>query len=619
MHISLTSDHLTSTADPKVCRHALHRFLFALCSCAAAEYELAREAEGYLVEFRDLHALLAAVRRALLDAWRLVLSDSLLKQLEHLERQEGGDAAAGARLAAGAGGSAEQGPQPQQQKQQLGSSFQQWLLQQQAELALAGLPLPASSGGRVSGHQQAGPLSGPAAASAPAAAGSGCRQRAGGSGWQLAGAKHKLASRLVRYNGATAVALAEPFAAAEGVPTGRPLVNSGSGNLAIASAASDGAAGSKRMRAGERTFATQKEQPQQLQEQAWQASTGACGAQVLARLHPLQRQLEKEPVQQQGRQLGQLQQQHLMQPRREMSSDDAVDALISSWQPLQQLLPRQQATAGSRRWGAAARVTTALTAEEQQLLNGAAAPASRRRLQQRTQSAPPHRRQHKRTVRVWQALPSSRHGAVGKEPLPDGAACRAAAAAGDVQPRLLPTQLLQQLATAAGQPDSRASPPAVKHGSAALAAPEVAGSAASVTGAGQPAALPAVLPAPEQPLPDFLRPDAGLDMLLASWRRPAGSQLAAAAVNGSQAAASGGGSGGGSILTLEALAASVFAQLKPAALTRQQLAAGRALQQVDSKFIPVVAGSLLVLVDQHAAGGCATALVGWCSGGYSAG
>lgn len=56
------------------------------------------------------------------------------------------------------------------------------------------------------------------------------------------------------------------------------------------------------------------------------------------------------------------------------------------------------------------------------------------------------------------------------------------------------------------------------------------------------------------------------------------------------------------ILTLEALAAASFVQLAPGTLSREQLAAGRALRQVDRKFIPLQAGSLLALVDQHAAG-----------------
>ncbi|KAL4853064.1 Proteasome subunit alpha type-2 [Chlorella vulgaris] len=56
-----------------------------------------------------------------------------------------------------------------------------------------------------------------------------------------------------------------------------------------------------------------------------------------------------------------------------------------------------------------------------------------------------------------------------------------------------------------------------------------------------------------------------------------------------------------SVLSLEAVSSAAFAELKPATLTRQHLAAGRVLQQVDSKFLAVASGSILLLVDQHAA------------------
>ena len=45
-----------------------------------------------------------------------------------------------------------------------------------------------------------------------------------------------------------------------------------------------------------------------------------------------------------------------------------------------------------------------------------------------------------------------------------------------------------------------------------------------------------------------------------------------------------------------------FLRVRPSALTREQLRAARTLPQVDNKYVPVVCGSLLALVDQHAAG-----------------
>ena len=62
-----------------------------LCSCAPAEHALAHEGEGEgeggecSVEFRDWPALLWAVHHAVLAAWRPVLSNALLLQLEQLE------------------------------------------------------------------------------------------------------------------------------------------------------------------------------------------------------------------------------------------------------------------------------------------------------------------------------------------------------------------------------------------------------------------------------------------------------------------------------------------------------------------------------------------------------
>ncbi|KAL4436600.1 hypothetical protein ABPG75_003739 [Micractinium tetrahymenae] len=118
-------------------------------SCPPSEYELSHEADGAVVHLRSWEPLLGCVRHALLAAWRLALSNSLLRELERLE---GGEAGGTAEAGAAAG------------KQQ----------QQQATEAAAG----AGNGGR--------------------------RGVSGGSGRQRTGAKHSLASRLVRYNAVTA-------------------------------------------------------------------------------------------------------------------------------------------------------------------------------------------------------------------------------------------------------------------------------------------------------------------------------------------------------------------------------------------------------------------------------
>lgn len=57
-----------------------------------------------------------------------------------------------------------------------------------------------------------------------------------------------------------------------------------------------------------------------------------------------------------------------------------------------------------------------------------------------------------------------------------------------------------------------------------------------------------------------------------------------------------------SILSLDDLASGVFARLCPSKLNRADIKAARALHQVDSKFVPVVCGSMLAMIDQHAAG-----------------
>ena len=60
--------------------------------------------------------------------------------------------------------------------------------------------------------------------------------------------------------------------------------------------------------------------------------------------------------------------------------------------------------------------------------------------------------------------------------------------------------------------------------------------------------------------------------------------------------------GDGPVLSLAAVAAATFTQVRPAALCRADLTSGVALNQLDTKFIPVVCGSVLAIVDQHAAG-----------------
>lgn len=56
------------------------------------------------------------------------------------------------------------------------------------------------------------------------------------------------------------------------------------------------------------------------------------------------------------------------------------------------------------------------------------------------------------------------------------------------------------------------------------------------------------------------------------------------------------------ILALDGLAADVFARLTPSILDRADLTGARALHQVGFKFVPIICGTVLAIVDQHAAG-----------------
>lgn len=428
-----------------------------------------------------------------------------------------------------------------------GNSFQQWL-EGQAEAAL---PTSWGSRGRSGGPVQR--------ASAPvpllAAANSDSRgQRASGGGRLLPGAKHALVSRLVRYNSATAAPAQRSWAA------GAPGSGTSTAHIGIHYAAQ------------------QLGDMQAYETRPWHpGGPASCGGQVLASLVPWQQQANQQQQQQQwlpdaaagtppwdltgpldgGRRSGNdwalqdpqpvnpLQDARWAQPSRE--GEAGLCAL--SYRP-----PQHQASGRSE----GRQTYSVLTAEEQALLRSAAAAGPGQAGRQRAQSAPPHARLRRR-------VPPIR------------------------QPRFTAAPALVAVSG---------------EGSGATAAAAIP-SAPACAAVQQEAPLRAA----GRPVPSFLHPGAGgLGELLGPWRRP-GRKAAAARPSAVAAAPALGGAGfaGPSILTLEALSAAVFAQLKPASLSRQQLGAARALCQVDSKFVPIMHGSLLALVDQHAAGQVAAA------------
>jgi hypothetical protein len=105
----------------------------------------------------------------------------------------------------------------------------------------------------------------------------------------------------------------------------------------------------------------------------------------------------------------------------------------------------------------------------------------------------------------------------------------------------------------------------------------------------------------QQQQQDAAVPSRGMASLLASWR---GGAYAGAA--------------GAQVLDTQAIAASLCADLAPGDVSREQMQRARALEQIDRKFVPVVCGSTLALVDQHAAGGWVGGWVGW-GGGWGGG
>lgn len=683
------------------------------CSCCPSQYELVHEAEGELVQFRSWEPLLAAVQHSLLAAWRLTLSNSLLKQLEQLEggRAAGGAAAEGAAPAVPAAGTTQPSHQP-------GSTLHQdWLQDRQGQdsfnafQARAAAAVAARAAATAAAERAAGPPSG-----------SSGRQRGWSGSQKLSGAKHTLASRLVRYNCATAL----PF----GASGSSSVAGAGSGPLfgpqpqqqvhrgeiwegsdAWATSQTIGVQQQQQPAVtGELAAATQQQQEQQHCEgqqrinqqrrepvlqplsvqvasraQMWpqggaaaeEAPATAWGSagwpeqlssaaedwvtrgddaeqhadlelqQLLAPLpshstravqqlqfsgddgHGLEMEMQMgqsscwKQEQQQALECEQWgyepleqEQQRWQQDwvderangslRLRLGSSEAVEALIGSWgppaahdalglpdawaaegcgQPLEQQRGRGQ--------------STRLTAEEQVLLQHVAyniPPCSSR---QRPQSAPPHHRPRRRIekVRRPQRIMPRAELAPSQAPLLQGSAIAIApAAAPEVaapgkaaehpQAHIQDTAIHQHGSGRSEHPHRGETPAFASLGGTAMQEP----SAAALQ---QPSVAmpPTVQPAA---VPDFLRPDAGLDELLAARRRPG------APAQPSRPCA--GGSGPEGILSLNALSAVAFARLKPAALSREQLGNAHALQQVDHKFVPIVCGSLMALVDQHAAG-----------------
>ena len=329
---------------------------------------------------------------------------------------------------------------------------------------------------------------------------------------------------------------------------------------------------------------------------------------------------EPQQQEQQRRQQGWVDEDGIGSFHLRLGSSEAFEALIGSWGPpaaddalslpdawaaegCGQPLQQQRGRGGSTR----------LTAEERVLLQHVAATIPRCSSRQRPQSAPPHRRprqrievvrQPQRIVPLAELAPSQ---AVACHLQGTAVAVAVAAAAAPEVPAPgteaeHPQSHLQDTAVCQhgserGERLHRGKVPAfASFGGTAMQQPSTA--ARQQPSVAMPPAVQAAA------VPDFLRSDAGLDELLAAWHRPG------APAQPSRPGAGIGGSGPEGILSLDALSAAAFARLKPATLSREQLEKAQALQQVDHKFVPIVCGSVLALVDQHAAGEQAGRAVG---------
>jgi hypothetical protein len=337
-----------------------------------------------------------------------------------------------------------------------------------------------------------------------------------------------------------------------------------------------------------------------------------------------------------------------------------VNVLLSSWQPLPATQLAALSTVAGQQvegalqppWVQGSSQQEALTQQEQQLLAAVASqsprPASAR--VPRPSSAPPHAKGRSRAVHtnphmalqagaaagLVAAAPAGRRGVRGVDTISGVASRRAppsstpaAAAAVAVQRQLgaksraggsssqlrwqqrkpLRAQEQLQLAKAAaeqgpagrglGQDAAWVKVPAVSR-EPSEPKPAFSGTslnpAAGLAVAGSQQAPPASQQQQSAALPSFLQPSAavGPGSLLSSWK--AGSASPAMDPLRPQADKE------GDVLQLEVVERAVFAQLKPEGLRRPQLQQARALCQVDAKFIPIVCGQTLTLVDQHAAG-----------------
>lgn len=529
------------------------------------------------------------MRHALLSAWRLALSNTLLKELEELE------------ACYPAGGPVQAAPAAAAMQDDGGSCHL---------VSLASQNLPAGNSFELwlQGHQAKWELPELTAEAKPANNRSSGRQQGSGSGRQLAGAKRALGSRPVCYTSAGPAAVAS-------TEHGCSLIDM---HLAQEESDSKRACGGAPMPPCQASYgqlmqdAQRAMQPWTLhlmpkwhEQTGWQGSADSCMKAQMQ--HQRARTLQPQSLPASPR----------LQPpaapslqQLPLDSEDEVSMLLNSWEREHwQEAQHQQDT-----WQHPGHMCS--SSEELE------AHVSRWAAQHNTGSTMLGLQQDQvqsRSPKLWEPMPtnvqssvqdadrvqnertgdSADHGAASSNDwsLLDGTMAAAA-------PRL-PWRRRAQ--SAPPQP-SRQRKHVVTAKSGGCAAGMLAERAlfrqaevqkAAHDNPSQPAA--SLQPQPyEQPgagLFSFLQADTGLDTLLASWRHPGGRSYARSRMKAGGAAPADG------VLSLTSLASAAFAQLKPSALMRSDLAAGRALQQVQCKFIPVMCGSLLALVDQHAAGG----------------
>ena len=588
--------------------------------CAGASVRIDADGELADAQFRDWEPVLAAVKHAVLSAWQPVLNLALLAELAQLEKAGGRDGGmevqeVGRKTAASAAAAAAAEALP----------FEAWLQQEQSGEPLDEL-LQAHQQRQQAAQVGAGKQLATADANESSKRDSG-RQRTSGRAHRptLVGARHSmaLASRPLRFGDASSgAALQQQQQQQQGDKIHAPTSTMAGGDSALtpprkrvriadtpqifqlSPSVLEDASGQQQQRQEQQQ--KDEEEDEDLLEEEGLDSKGR----LIRSWRPLMAHSNVSTVAASSCG-GSGQQQLLLLPDHLLHSPGSLDFGLGSDCGME-----QGGSAGPKQGGHAwlqpeqhheqqqqHGVYPGLSFEERLLLETAVAPVCPPKAHRpRPQSAPPHVRQRRRTVHTNPLLSLQAAAGTGKatwggmrgphtvsglgwrqqKATVERATTKAEPASMRNQPSAAPPQRGLQLdlgtealvgATAAARP------PVMGSALPAPLPPTVQQPLPPTRAQAVPVAMPAGPPQPaELPQP--------LAALLSNWRNPAMvSEVSAGKV----------------VLALTDLEAACFAQLRPAALSRAQMQAAVALRQVDDKFVPLVAGSLLAVVDQHAA------------------